>query len=105
MSLKTNHRTLEVDPASKQCKVRSLEEKIVKDYIGGPGLGMKILYDEVGPEVNPLSPDNILFIAPGPLSGTEFGFIISVLDFFLDVASINYDINPTDSSVSRFISV
>ena len=71
MPPKANHRLLEVDLASKQCRVRSLKERIVEDYIGGLGLGMKMLYDQVGPEVDPLGPDNLLFVAPGPLSGTE----------------------------------
>lgn len=38
-------------------------------YLGGNGIGTKILWDEVPPEVDPLSPANKLIIAPGPLSG------------------------------------
>jgi len=41
---KKKHLMLEVDLASKQWRVRSLDEKIIKDYIGGLGIGMKILY-------------------------------------------------------------
>lgn len=65
------HNILEVDLASKECLVLPMEEKLLKDYIGGLGLGMKILYDEVGPNVDPLGPENIIVIAPGPLSGTD----------------------------------
>lgn len=43
----------------------------IKDYIGGRGLGVKILYEEVGPNVGPLDPDNVLVFAAGPLCGTE----------------------------------
>ena len=71
MTKQGNHYMLEVDLASKEYLVQPLKEKILREYIGGLGLGMKILYDEVGPNVDPLSSENILFIAPGPLSGTD----------------------------------
>lgn len=54
-------------------------EKIVKqllpkdlaiDFLGGSGINAKILYDEVGPEVDPLNPRNRLIFGMGPLVGT-----------------------------------
>jgi aldehyde:ferredoxin oxidoreductase len=66
-----DHLMLEVNLASQESFIKPLEEKILRDYIGGLGLGIKILYDEVGPNVDPLSAENILIIAPGPLSGTN----------------------------------
>ncbi|WP_313346623.1 aldehyde ferredoxin oxidoreductase family protein [Sedimentibacter sp.] len=39
-------------------------------FIGGRGLGTKILFDEVDPNVDPLSTDNKVIFATGPLSGT-----------------------------------
>lgn len=42
----------------------------VKDYIGGRGIGSKILYDELPPGIDPLGPENILLFNNGPLSGT-----------------------------------
>lgn len=39
-------------------------------FIGGRGLGTKILFDEVDPKVDPLSIDNKIIFATGPLSGT-----------------------------------
>lgn len=44
-------------------------DKAVK-YIGGRGLGTKILYDEGVAEVDPLSPENKLVYMTGPLTGT-----------------------------------
>ena len=38
--------------------------------MGGLGFNAKILYDEVGPSVDPLGPDNIVVISPGALNGT-----------------------------------
>jgi aldehyde:ferredoxin oxidoreductase len=39
-------------------------------FIGARGLATKLLYDEVDPRVDPLSPENKLIFAPGPLTGT-----------------------------------
>ncbi|UCD72454.1 MAG: hypothetical protein JSW70_05605, partial [Syntrophobacterales bacterium] len=39
---------LDVDLSTKRVAVVDLEEEIVRDFIGGTGLGVKILYDEVG---------------------------------------------------------
>jgi aldehyde:ferredoxin oxidoreductase len=37
---------LEVDLASGKSLIRPLDERTCEDYIGGLGLGMKILYDK-----------------------------------------------------------
>src|SRR4030067_1684000 len=55
-------------------------QKIVKEppsadfarkYIGGSGFNARVLYDQVGPNVDPLSPDNLLIVGIGALSGTS----------------------------------
>ncbi len=40
-------------------------------FIGGYGLGAKILYEKMAKNIDPLSPDNILGFITGPLTGTE----------------------------------
>lgn len=62
---------LEVNLSTKQAAAVDLKEKVIRNFLGGVGLGAKILYDEVGPNVNPLSTENIVVIATGPLSGTS----------------------------------
>ncbi len=62
---------LEANLSSKQATATKLDEKVARDFLGGLGLGIKILYDEVGPGVDALSPDNVIVIASGPLSGTS----------------------------------
>ena len=47
-----------------------LDPALARDYIGARGLGAKVLFDEVDPRVDPLSPDNKLIFAPGPFTGT-----------------------------------
>jgi len=48
-----------------------LDENILRKYIGGVGLGSKILYDEVPPETAWNSLENRLIFATGPLAGTK----------------------------------
>lgn len=49
------------------------DEAVLRKYVGGTGLGIKIIYDEVPPEVDWCSPDNRLFLGSGPLGGTSIG--------------------------------
>ncbi|MCF8067360.1 MAG: aldehyde ferredoxin oxidoreductase family protein [Desulfobacterales bacterium] len=63
-------RILRVNLTSGNITTEALDEKIAKDYIGGRGLGIKYLYDEIDPAVDPLGPENKLIFATGPLTGT-----------------------------------
>ncbi|MFW6381619.1 MAG: aldehyde ferredoxin oxidoreductase family protein, partial [Bacillota bacterium] len=65
-------RALRVDLTGKDFEIEELSEGFLKNYLGGRGLNMRRLYDEVPPEVDPLSIDNKLFIGVGPLNGTLF---------------------------------
>ena len=41
------------------------------DYIGGRGLGIRLLLDRIDPACDPLSPGNIIVLAMAPLIGTN----------------------------------
>jgi len=41
-------------------------------FIGGRGLGARLLWDLVGPDVDPLSTENVLIFTNGPLTGTGY---------------------------------
>jgi len=60
----------EVDLSSSKITFREWNEDEKLRFIGGRGIGAKIIYDNVGPEVNPLSKDNVLVFAVGPLTAT-----------------------------------
>ncbi|MHB1126263.1 MAG: aldehyde ferredoxin oxidoreductase family protein [Bacillota bacterium] len=47
------------------------QESVLREYIGGAGLGARFLYDHTGPNTDPLGPENILVFAVGPLTGTK----------------------------------
>ncbi|MCS7131503.1 MAG: aldehyde ferredoxin oxidoreductase family protein [Hadesarchaea archaeon] len=61
---------LEVDLSAERIKEVELDEKLARTVIGGRGLGVRLLYERVGPEVSPFDPDNLLVFATGPLTGT-----------------------------------
>jgi len=63
-------KVLRVDLTNESFAVEDLDADLAKDYIGGRGLATKILYDEIDPAIEPLSPDNKLIFATGPLTGT-----------------------------------
>lgn len=62
-------RILRIDVSKRKYVVQELDPSIYSNYIGGRGLAVKILWDELVPGVDPLSPYNKLVIASGPLSG------------------------------------
>ncbi|MFX1263948.1 MAG: aldehyde ferredoxin oxidoreductase family protein [Promethearchaeota archaeon] len=47
-----------------------LPKDIVTEYLGGRGLGVKMLFDGLAPNTDALSPENILIFAVGPLTAT-----------------------------------
>ncbi|MBC7234075.1 MAG: aldehyde ferredoxin oxidoreductase family protein [Chloroflexi bacterium] len=49
-----------------------LEENIARAFLGGRGLGAKILFDELAPGIDPLSPENKLVVAAGVVTGIPF---------------------------------
>ena len=44
--------------------------KYASKWLGGRGINMKILYDEVRPWATPYEPANIMVFGVGPLTGT-----------------------------------
>ncbi|WP_029009229.1 aldehyde ferredoxin oxidoreductase family protein [Azospirillum halopraeferens] len=61
---------LRVDLTSGTVRTEALNPATARAFIGARGLGTKIMYDEVDPTVDPLSPANKLIFAAGPLTGT-----------------------------------
>lgn len=61
---------LDIDLTSGTFEVEELDEQLCHDYLGGYGLGAKLLYDRMPAGVDPLGPDAILGFLTGPLTGT-----------------------------------
>jgi len=61
---------LRIDLTTGNITRQPLDSALMQKHLGGMGIGSKILYDEVKPEIDPLGPDNLLIFASGPLNGT-----------------------------------
>lgn len=59
-----------VDLTTGKTEFKPIPEEYKRKYIGGRGVGVRFVYDN-GPQVDPLSPDNILCFMNGPLTGSE----------------------------------
>ncbi|HID64765.1 MAG TPA: hypothetical protein EYP49_18765 [Anaerolineae bacterium] len=64
---------LRVNLTNHQISEEPLDPKLARDYIGGAGLGVRLAYDEIPPETDPLGPDSKLFIMTGPVTATRLG--------------------------------
>ncbi|MDT7902848.1 MAG: aldehyde ferredoxin oxidoreductase family protein [Caldivirga sp.] len=62
-------RLLRVDLSSGRYWIQDIDPSILVSFVGGRGLAVKLLWDELRPGVDPLSPLNKLVIAAGPLTG------------------------------------
>jgi aldehyde:ferredoxin oxidoreductase len=63
-------KVLFVDLSKKQLKDEALDEKLCRQFIGGYGIGARILFSRQKAGVDPLGPDNTLGILTGPFTGT-----------------------------------
>ena len=48
----------------------ALDEDLCRDYIGGYGIGARLLYERIPVGADPFGPDNILGFLTGTLTGT-----------------------------------
>jgi len=63
---------LEIDLDKHFSKVAPLNMDLARLFIGGRGLGARLLWDLVDPGVDPLSPENVLVFTNGPLTATGY---------------------------------
>ena len=75
MAIKSGYfkKRLHVDLTRGKCERTPLSAEFVETYIGGRGFGAKLVWDNLVEHqfsVDPLGPENLLVIAPGPLTGT-----------------------------------
>ncbi|MEM3874903.1 MAG: aldehyde ferredoxin oxidoreductase family protein [Candidatus Bathyarchaeia archaeon] len=64
-----NGKFLRVNLTKQKAVVKEYDAAMARNYLGGRGFAAKILWDELKPGVDPLSPENRLIFAAGPLTG------------------------------------
>jgi aldehyde:ferredoxin oxidoreductase len=61
---------LDINLTTGKIEEKTVLKKDIEKFVGGRGLGMKILWDRLqSPGIDPLSPENPLIFMPGPFSG------------------------------------
>jgi aldehyde:ferredoxin oxidoreductase len=60
---------LRVDLSSGTVRRERVPDRWRRQFIGGKGLGVRYLYDELDSGTDPLGPENLLAFCSGPLSG------------------------------------
>ena len=48
-----------------------INDQVLRQFVGGRGLGVKLLYDRMIAGIDPLSPDNMIVLTTGVLTGTK----------------------------------
>ena len=59
-----------VDLSTGEIKEEALDERAARQFIGGYGIGVRLLFERQRAEIDPLGPGNILGFTTGPLTGT-----------------------------------
>ena len=62
---------LDIDLTTGEINDVSLDMEMARLFLGGRGLGARLLWDMVGPEVEPLSPENVLVFTTGPITASS----------------------------------
>lgn len=70
-SLYSDAPILHVNLSDKSIRRESLPPDLFNQYLGGRGLGVKLLYDNLAPGIDAMSPDNLLVFAVGPSTATS----------------------------------
>ncbi|NJE79677.1 aldehyde ferredoxin oxidoreductase N-terminal domain-containing protein, partial [Thermococcus sp. GR4] len=64
-----HNRIARVNLSKGKVTYEKLDDETIRKFIGGKGLGYYIIYREVPPGTDPLSPANKLVFAPGGMTG------------------------------------
>ena len=65
-----NKKLLRINLTDRTSKEEPISDNLLQNWVGGMGIGTKLLTHEVPPTTDALSPENKLYIVTGPLSGT-----------------------------------
>lgn len=60
-----------VDLSTGKAEAKETDGSLTKQFIGGSALACRLVYDSIGPETDPLGPENPLVFMTGPFVGTS----------------------------------
>ena len=70
MTVGTTNRVLEINLTDQSVNEFKVSDEDRRMYLGGKGLGLKLIYDRMKPGIDPLGEDNIMAFMMGVLMGT-----------------------------------
>ncbi|MEM2896143.1 MAG: aldehyde ferredoxin oxidoreductase family protein [Candidatus Bathyarchaeia archaeon] len=59
-----------IELTSSKILIEDLDQAFARKFVGGRGFAAKLLYDNLKPGIDPLSPENVLIFTVGPFTGT-----------------------------------
>ena len=72
-------RILRINLTTSKVTREPLAGGLIKQCLGGKGIGTRLLFDELNPGIDPLGPENKLIFSTGPATGTMMphkGYIV-----------------------------
>ena len=93
---------LVIDLSSAKTEEIQISREILTKLIGGRGLGAYLLYKMLPPNVDPLSDENLLIIANGPLNGTRMPLASKVGIYFKSPLTGIFGESYVGGSLPRF---
>ncbi len=63
-------RLLDVDLTSGASAISEIDDAVLERFVGGKTLAARLLWDLLAPGVDPLSPENVIVLTPGPFTGS-----------------------------------
>ena len=63
-------RILNVNLSSGQVAIETFDETFAKQYLGGNGFAIRLLYERLAAGIDPLAPENVIVFAVGPTTDT-----------------------------------
>lgn len=64
---------LRIDLTTEKITNENIPQSYFEDYIGGSGLGIRLIYDEMDPSIDPFSPEALLLFVTGPVTASPLG--------------------------------
>src|SRR6056297_1273662 len=65
-----HNKLLKVDLSNSRIDEEPIDDKLIEEYIGGRGLATRLFVDNTKPQLDPLSEENALIFATGPLTSS-----------------------------------
>ncbi len=65
-----SNKVMEVDLTTRKVSIYEVPTDLRKKYLGGKGLGLKLIFDRITPGIDPMGEDNIIALMAGVLLGT-----------------------------------